>query len=154
MIFSFQRLLTSENQLYTQALDNAHDAIPIETQRILLSNRSQAFIFDGDIQEALRDVNLALSPQFTSQDSPKPLTAKCRYRRAKLFCTMAKYDEAQADYAEFAYIMEEIGAEISGGELEFKRDLDSRAAAGGDSENKRRDELMYAIDVSARPFTL
>ena len=106
-------------------------------------------MFYGVIHEALRDVNHALSPQFTSQDSPKPLAAKCRYRRAKLFCTMARYGEAQADYAEFAYIMKEIGAKISEGELEFKKDLDSRAAASDDSENRRRDDLMRAIDVSA-----
>jgi hypothetical protein len=62
---------------------------------------------------------------------------------------MARYDEAQADYGEFANIMGEIGTEISDEELEFKKDLDCRATAGDDSEHKRRDELMRAIDVSA-----
>jgi hypothetical protein len=62
---------------------------------------------------------------------------------------MARYDEAQADYREFANIMGEIGTEISGEELKLKEDLDHRAAAGADSEQRRRDELMRAIDVSA-----
>jgi hypothetical protein len=139
----------SPHKLYTQALDTVDDTIPIETRRILLANRSQAFIYYGVILEALRDVNDALSPQYTNQDSPKLLTAKCRYRRAKLLCTMARYDEAQADYAAFTSIMGEIGVEISGGELEFKSDLNSRANAGDESEDRRRGELMRAIDVSA-----
>ena len=62
---------------------------------------------------------------------------------------MARYDEAQADYREFADVMRGIGKEISGEELMLKEDLDRRAAAGDDSEQKQRDELMRAIDVSA-----
>ena len=136
-------------KFYTQALDLVNDTIPIETQRKLLANRAQALIFFGVIHEALRDLNRALSPQYTNQDSPKTLTAKCRCRRAKLLCTMARYDEAQADYGEFANIMGEIGTEISGEELKLKKDLDFKAAAGHDSEHRRRDELMRAVDVSA-----
>jgi hypothetical protein len=60
---------------------------------------------------------------------------------------MARYDEAQADYAAFSSIMGEVGMEISSDELDFKKDLDSRAAAGG--ERRRRDELIRAVDVSA-----
>jgi len=137
-------------QLYTQALDSVDSAtvtIPIETRRILLANRAQAFIFYGIIHEALRDLNHALSPQYTRQDSSKTLTAKCRYRRAKLLCTMARYHEAQADYSEFAKVMGEIGTEISGEELKLKEDLDCRAAAGDDTGRRRRDELMRAIDT-------
>jgi hypothetical protein len=62
---------------------------------------------------------------------------------------MARYDEAQADYREFANIMGELGTEISSEELKLKEDLGSRAAAGDDSEQRKRDELMRAIDVSA-----
>jgi len=62
---------------------------------------------------------------------------------------MARYDEAQADYRVFANIMGEIGTEISGEERKLKEDLDRREAAGDDSEQRRRDELMRAIDVSA-----
>lgn len=56
------------------------------------------------------------------------LSAKCPNRRSKLLCTMAKYDEAQADYREFANIMRETGIEISGEESKLKKDLDRRAA--------------------------
>lgn len=141
-------------KLYSQALDSVDATIPIEIQRILLANRAQAFVFYGVIYEALRDLNHALSPQFTNQDSPKTLTAKCRYRRAKLLCTMARYDEAQADYHEFAKIMGEIGTAISGEELKLKEDLNRKAAASDDSEQRRRDELMRAIDVSAMSISM
>ena len=33
--------------------------------------------------------------------------------------------------------------------MRIKEDLDCRAAAGDDSKQRRRDELMHAIDVSA-----
>jgi len=62
---------------------------------------------------------------------------------------MARYDEAQADYSEFANIMGELGAEISGEELKLKKDLDCRTAAADN-----RDELMRAIDVSATSIHL
>ena len=146
-------VFTTRLKLYTQALDSVNVSIPIEKQRILLANRAQAFVLYGVIHEALRDLDHALSPQYTTQDSPKTLTAKCRYRRAKLLCTMARYDEAQADYGNFANIMGEIGAEISGEELKLKKDLDCRAA-GDDSEHRQRDELMRAIDVSATSMHL
>ena len=135
--------------MYTQALDSVDATIPMETRRILLANRAQAFALHGVIHEARRDLNHALSPKYTNDDSPKILTAKCCYRRAKLLCTMARYDEAQADYSEYANIMGETGTAISGEELKFKEDLDSRAASGEDTEERRRDELMRAIEVSA-----
>jgi hypothetical protein len=126
----------------------------METRRILLANRAQAFALCGVVHEARRDLNHALSPQHTNEDSPKILTAKCCYRRAKLLCTMARYDEAQADYLEFANIMQETGTEISGEELKFKEDLDRRAAAGEDTKERRRDDLMRAIEVSATSIIL
>jgi hypothetical protein len=67
---------------------------------------------------------------------------------------MARYDEAQADYGEFAKIMGEIGTEISGEELKLKEDLDRKAAAGDDSEQRQRDDLMRAIDVSVTSMHL
>jgi len=139
-------------KLYTEALDIVNTSTPIETQRILLANRAQAFFFSGYVHESLRDLNHALSPQYTTQVSPKPLTAKYRYRRAKLFCAMANYDEAQADYGEFVNIMDGLGAKISGEELVLKSDLVSRAAADDDSERRRRDDLIRAVDVSLPCF--
>ena len=67
---------------------------------------------------------------------------------------MARYEEAQADYREFADVMGEIGKEISGEELKLKEDLDRRAAAGDDSKQKQKDELIRAIDVSATSMHL
>lgn len=156
VIFSFKSHIVFNigHKLYTQALDSVEVRIPIETRRILFANRAQAFVSYAVIHEALRDVNHALSPEYTNQNSPKTLTAKCRFRRAKLLCTMARYDEAQADYSEFANIMKEIGKEITGEELKFKEDLDRKAAAGSDSEQRRRDELMRAIDVSTASMQL
>ena len=67
---------------------------------------------------------------------------------------MARYEEAQADYREFADIMGEIGKEISGEELKLKEDLDRKAVAGDNSKQKRKDELIRAIDVSATSMHL
>jgi len=67
---------------------------------------------------------------------------------------MARYDEAQADYRQFANTVGGIGTEISGEERKLKEDLDRREAAGDDSERSRRDELMRAIDVSATSILL
>ena len=60
---------------------------------------------------------------------------------------MARYDEARADYAEFAKIKGELGMEISREETQLQRDIDSGADASEDSERRRKDELMRAIDV-------
>jgi hypothetical protein len=116
---------------------------------MLLATRAQAFILTGRIHEALRDLNLTLSPQCTNKDSSKALTAECSFHRMKLLSTMARYNEAQADYREVAKFLGEIGEELDDEDLKLKEDLDCRAAAGDDSEQRRRDELMRAIDVSA-----
>ena len=67
---------------------------------------------------------------------------------------MARYEEAQADYREFADVMGEIGKEISGEELKLKEDLDRKAVAGDNSKQKQKDELIRAIDVSATSMHL
>ncbi|KIM36493.1 hypothetical protein M413DRAFT_31717 [Hebeloma cylindrosporum] len=43
--------------------------------------------------------------------------------------------------------MGELGTGISGEELKFKEDLDRRATAGSGSEQRRKDELMRAIEA-------
>jgi hypothetical protein len=127
--FSFKShmVFTIEHKLYTQALDSADDTIPIETRRILFPNRMQAFVSYGSAGSQLCVFTGIYKPRL-AHDSQ----CQCRYRRAKLLCTIAKYDEAQANYREFANIMRETGKEISGEELKLKQDLDRRAAAGGD----------------------
>ena len=79
---------------------------------MLLATRAQAFILIGRIHEALRDLNHALSPHFTDQDSSKALTAKCSYHRLEFLSTMARYNEAQAEYREYTNILGEIGEEV------------------------------------------
>jgi hypothetical protein len=132
-------VFTIEHKLYTQALDSADDTIPIETRRILFPNRMQVFVSYGFAGSQLCVFTGIYEPRL-AHDSQ----CRCRYRRAKLLCTIAKYDEAQANYREFANIMRETGKEISGEELKLKQDLDRRAAAGGDSRQGRKDELMRA----------
>ena len=66
--FSFRShiILTIGRKLYTQALDSADDTIPIEMRHILFADRVQVFVSHGDIHEALRDINLALSPEYSN----------------------------------------------------------------------------------------
>jgi hypothetical protein len=128
----------SGHKLYSKAMDSVDATIPIETRRILLANRAQTFAFYSDIYEALRDLNYAISPQ----NSPKTLTAKCHYRRAKLLWTFARYDEAHADYHEFTTIMREMEKEVSGEDLKLMEDLDRRAAA-----SPAKDTRISGIDT-------
>jgi hypothetical protein len=58
--------------------------------------------------------------------------------------TPLHYSEVRRSTSEFTDIMRETGKEISGEELKLKQDLDRRAAAGGDSRQGRKDELMRA----------
>jgi hypothetical protein len=67
----------------------------------------------------------------------------------ELLSTMARYNEVQADYCELLKIVGEIGEEVTDEDLKLKEDLDRRSAASDDSEQRRRDEPMHAIDVSA-----
>jgi hypothetical protein len=67
----------------------------------------------------------------------------------ELLSTMARYNEVQADYRELLKIVGEIGEEVTDEDLKLKEDLDRRSAAGDDGEQRRRDEPMRAIDVSA-----
>jgi hypothetical protein len=130
------------HKLYSKAMDSVDSTIPIETRRILLANRAQTFVFYSDIHEALRDLNYAISPQYTNQNSPKTLTAKCHYHRAKLLWTFARYDEAHADYHEFTGIMREMEKEVSGEDLKLMEDLDRRAAA-----SPAKDTRISGIDT-------
>lgn len=89
------------SQLYAKALDAASQSTPIETRRQILSNRAQAYRLWGELYSALQDADLALSPEYTTPDSPKAMTAKCYYRRSKLRYHRAMYDEVLDDYKTF-----------------------------------------------------
>jgi hypothetical protein len=62
---------------------------------------------------------------------------------------MAQYDKARADYTAFADIQREAGVVISREEERLKEDINVRADADEDSDRRRKDELMRAIDVCA-----
>ena len=134
-------------KLYTEAIDNTLSTTPIETQRTILANRAQTYALYGDIHDALRDINSALSSRFTNQESAKNMTLKCYYRRAKLLCTMARYEESRADYAEFMRYMGELGVELSQDEVQLKEAIEHGATATEGSKRRQKDELMRAVDV-------
>ncbi|KAF7800055.1 hypothetical protein EIP86_011298, partial [Pleurotus ostreatoroseus] len=95
--------------LYTQALDEASTT---EDKRILLANRSLAYGRSNDPYNALQDCDLALSSVYTTPDSPKRLTAKCSFRRAKLRLKMTMYEEAREDFEAFERLCEEGGPSL------------------------------------------
>jgi hypothetical protein len=119
-------------------------------QRCILANRAQAYSSYGVIYEALRDVNRVVSTHFTKEDSPKALTAKSYCLRAKVLCTMARYDEAHAAYAEFANLANK-NEECTLEEIELKEEIDRGAQASEDSDRWLKDRLMRAVDVRAAP---
>jgi hypothetical protein len=118
----------------------------IEFKRILLANRAQSYILFGDIHSARCDINLALSPPYTTEDSPTGLTTKCLFRRAKLLCMFARYDEALSDYER----MTKLRSGPNNGELEceaLREAIYEGLQAPEGSERRRKDELMRAVDV-------
>jgi len=101
----------------------------------------------GDIHTAFQDVNLALSPQYTLSDSPKGVTMKCHFRRAKLFCMFARYNEALLDFEHFEKLRFETNAAESTGNQILKKDIDEGVRAVGGRDRQRKDELVRAVDV-------
>jgi hypothetical protein len=70
-------------------------------KRRILADRAQTYVLCGDIHTALRDINLALSSQYTVPDSPKALTAKGYFYRAKILHRFVKYSDARLDFDEY-----------------------------------------------------
>jgi hypothetical protein len=116
---------------------------PTELQRVILANRAQAYVTYGVIHEALRDLDRALSSQFTKQDSPKAMTAKCHYRRAKLLCVFARYDEVRAEYKAFVNLAGGSTMDV----MQLKEEIDRGAEAREGSDRWLKDQLMRAVDV-------
>jgi hypothetical protein len=121
----------------------------LELKRIILANRAQTYADYGNIHMALRDINLALSPEYTLSDSPKGLTAKCHFRRAKLLCKFAKYSEARSDFEECERHRIEGGVEITTEQSNLLTQIDEGLNAPEDSKRRRKDELLRAVDVRA-----
>jgi len=130
--------------LYTKALFGATSSTPPETKRSILSNRSQSYLLLGDIHTALRDTNIALSDEFTKPSSPKWVTLKLHYRRAKIYSHMARYEEAQAEFDVFEKFR---GGYLAPEEKKFKQDI-KVTLAGTDKETRGKHALIRAVDVS------
>jgi hypothetical protein len=71
--------------------------------------------------DGLQDLDIALSPRYTTPASPKRHTAKCHFRRAKVLSVMARYDRANEDYGAFVRIMHGLAAPISPDEMLVER---------------------------------
>jgi tetratricopeptide (TPR) repeat protein len=136
-------------QAYTDALSTAiADPItPKETTRTILANRSQAYFSYGLIHDSLNDAKDALSSKYTDTDSPKNLTVKCLFRRARILCLMATYEAAIADYEQLVRLVREMGREPTQEQKQLKDDIDLGANAPEGSKRRQKDELMRAIDV-------
>jgi hypothetical protein len=119
----------------------------VELKRTILANRAQTYTDYGNIHTALRDVNLALSPEYTLADSPKGLTTKCHYRRAKLLCKFAKYSEARSDFDDYQRLCIEVGIAAEQSDLLIQIEEGLNAPEG--SRRRQKDELLEAVDVRA-----
>jgi hypothetical protein len=67
---------------------------------------------------------------------------------------MARYDEARKDFTELANIMGGLAVNISREEMQLNKDIDHGAEASEDSERRRKDELMRAVDVCTASSSL
>ncbi|TFY80667.1 hypothetical protein EWM64_g3342 [Hericium alpestre] len=132
-------------ELYTDALDAATADVALETKRQLLSNRSQSHMVWDSVHEALRDVNLALSPEYTTAESDRAVTAKCLFRRAKLLYNFCRYEEAQQELVKFMDISREFGLGLGEGQ-ELDKQIKKALSQPSDSEERMRAELLRAVD--------
>lgn len=133
-------------QLYTEALKAAtRDDGSLEFKRTIIANRIQSYMRAGDIHTALQDANLALSPQYTLPDSPKDITTKCLFRRAKLLYIFARYDEALLDYQELRCA---LGGKATPAEKDLKNAISNGLRVPEDSRLRRKDDIFRAVNVS------
>jgi len=113
-------------QLYTKAFKSFQSSAPLETKRTLLSNRAQSYLLLGDRDAALQDTDLALSNEFTVSSSPKPITMKLHYRRAKIYLSMRHYDKARVDFMSFEKLR---GSRLTSDEKKLKKDIEAGASS-------------------------
>ncbi|GBE83022.1 hypothetical protein SCP_0500650 [Sparassis crispa] len=143
-------------KLYTLALQNLPDSpANLEARRILLANRGQTYHLFGDLYTALRDIDMALSPRYTRPDSPRILTTKCRFRRAKLLFTFARYDEAKVDFDTFVNLMDALDISLDDAETDLGKSIDTGVSAPKSGQRYKNEQLMRAIDARGlvlKPF--
>jgi hypothetical protein len=119
----------------------------VELKRAILANRALTYIQYGNIHTALRDINIALSSDYTLPGSPKGLTAKCHFRRAKVLSKFAKYNEARSDLEESVQLYNEGGLETTLEQSDLSIQIDEGLNAPQDSPRREKDELLRAVDV-------
>lgn len=111
---------------------------------MLLANRALAYLKYSDIYNALQDCNRALSPEFTTADSPVKITAKCHLRRSKIKSIMVMWEEARTDYEAFVTFQEAAGLPVS----EPDRQLMAEIQQALDRPRlSRKDKLIHAVQV-------
>jgi hypothetical protein len=147
-VFSALNFFNTLPKLYTRALQCVHPTTLIELQRTMLANRAQTWVsYGGLAQEALRDIDHALSPQYTN--SAETNTTKYRFLRAELLCLIARYDEAHTEHTKLVNLIRksklELGSNFKLDQL--AREITSGAKADQNSERRRKDELLRAVDV-------
>jgi tetratricopeptide (TPR) repeat protein len=146
-------------QYYVRALEESAsgtNALSLEDERKIISNRGYAYLLAGEPYCALRDIDEALSIKYLSTSQPESsrssLTAKCYYRRAIIHCKLTHYDEALKDYRVFEEIVKGSGGtlKITGAEEATLRLIEDGIAAmkGDDEDHIHRVRLLREVQVS------
>ncbi|KAK0220970.1 hypothetical protein EDD85DRAFT_960503 [Armillaria nabsnona] len=135
-------------QLYSQALRAADSTTTVEIKRQILSSRSQVYLDFGDLYNARRDIELALSSEYTTPGSPKALTAACYSQQAEIMYKFSRYDEAQTclEQCESLKKSNKASARLSDTEIQLLIDIDIALSRPEDSDERRKDELLRALD--------
>ncbi|KAI0042436.1 hypothetical protein FA95DRAFT_1564307 [Auriscalpium vulgare] len=139
-------------QLYTDALDAARSEGSSEDKRVLLSNRAQAYLQWGDIYNALRDTDLALSPEYTHTSPPSPasITRKCQWRKARVLNPLGRWMETQAALDEYTRLSSVMGEVRSAESVALEHILGRALRLPHDSEVVQRVELLRALNVRSQ----
>lgn len=119
-----------------------------------MANRALARLKYGSIYDALADCNLALSPEYSSEDAEKGLCAKLHLRRAKVYQIMTEYEQARKDYEDFVALQPSIGRAISATDKEVMDLIQTGLNIPQRSREMRRIKLIRAIQVSSALRTL
>ena len=100
----------------------------------------------GDARTALRDNEIALSDKFTKPSSPKGITLKLRYRGAKIYFHMARFEESRAEFYAFEKLKGTSG--LTAEEQKFKQLIEASTSSDVDRKTREKHALIRAVDVS------
>ncbi|KAI0042842.1 hypothetical protein FA95DRAFT_1609869 [Auriscalpium vulgare] len=133
--------------LYTEALASAFPTTPLEDKRQVLSNRAQAYFKWGELYNALRDCDLALSPAYTTPHSPVSVTRKCLWRKAKILHVLLRWDDAEAAFDAFARASAEMGEAMDGDAFALQAALTRCCALPRGGAEWVRAQLLRAVNA-------